>query len=136
MRSTPQQFERLLLHRKKVKAEKKAANKFGKHGPRGKKHKKKIKNKELEAIRHKPYSFFLETKYWKWVRRLVIKRDGNKCTKCLSKINLQVHHLSYKNHFNEHNHLEDLVTLCVTCHDNCHSIPEIAHLKAIMKEHF
>lgn len=33
---------------------------------------------------------------------------------------LQVHHDTYKNHFEELNHLEDLMTLCDNCHKEHH----------------
>ena len=50
------------------------------------------------------------------MRKLVIERDGKKCTVCGYKKSLQVHHLTYENHFNEHKHLSDLITLCANCH--------------------
>ncbi len=113
----PFQFDKLQKYRKKVNADKKAAAKVCNNL---KKSKKKVKNKELKSICHKPYSSFLKSKYWKWVRKLVLNRDGNKCKRCLSKVKLQVHHLTYKNHFNEHRHLEDLITLCNDCHEKQH----------------
>jgi len=66
------------------------------------------------------YTAFLKTKYWMGVRQLVITRDGNKCTRCDNTKRLQAHHLTYKNHFNEHKHLEDLITLCKSCHEKEH----------------
>ncbi|WP_416212660.1 HNH endonuclease [Nostoc sp. DedQUE04] len=35
---------------------------------------------------------------------------------------LQVHHLTYENHGKEHEHLEDLITLCDDCHKKQHSL--------------
>lgn len=71
-------------------------------------------------LRHRPYSDFLVSDYWYMVRKLVIKRDRKKCVTCGASENLQVHHTTYKNHFNEHNHLEDLQTLCDQCHTEQH----------------
>ena len=74
------------------------------------------------------YNLFLKSDYWKKVRKLVLIRDKNQCQNCkhTSKIcnltvkDLEVHHLTYKNHKNELNHLEDLVTLCKSCHEYMH----------------
>ncbi len=73
------------------------------------------------------YGKFMLTDYWKQVRQLVLDRDGHKCTKCGSKKVLQVHHLTYDHHFNEHKHLKDLITLCKICHEDTHGLP---HTKA------
>jgi len=66
------------------------------------------------------YNTFLKSSYWRYVRKLVVERDGKKCTKCGDKKSLQAHHLTYANHYNEHKHLEDLVTLCSNCHKEEH----------------
>lgn len=66
------------------------------------------------------YENFLQTIYWKNVRKLVLERDGYACTKCGSEGPLHIHHLTYVNHFNELEHLEDLITLCKECHRNIH----------------
>lgn len=67
-----------------------------------------------------PYSEFLKTPYWKSIAETVKDRDGNKCKRCGSNKRLHVHHLSYQHHGDELNHLEDLVTLCRTCHKEVH----------------
>ena len=76
------------------------------------------------------YNLFLKSDYWKKVRKLVLIRDNNECQnigyfgKCQYNYNvkdLEVHHLTYKNHKNELNHLDDLVTLCKWCHKYMHS---------------
>ena len=66
------------------------------------------------------YKEFLKTKYWNKVRLRVLKRDKNKCTRCGSKKNLQIHHKTYKNHFRELSHMQDLITLCKDCHSKKH----------------
>jgi hypothetical protein len=68
------------------------------------------------------YLTFLKTKYWKKVRAMVFKRDNKTCQKCGSKKKIQAHHLTYENHKNELNHLEDLITLCEDCHKKEHNL--------------
>ena len=83
----------------------------------------KIKEAKFPKItdrERKSYNWFLKGKYWRKVREIVIKRDLGKCILCRTDKNLHVHHMTYKNHFNEHNHLDDLITLCKTCHENEH----------------
>ncbi len=91
-----------------------------KHGWQTKKPKKvktrTIRKFTVPKVEQLPYKQFLKTKYWKYVRSLVIMRDGNKCTKCGSIKRLEAHHLTYKHHFTEHKHLDELVTLCRVCH--------------------
>lgn len=74
---------------------------------------------ELKALK---YEDFLLTKYWNRVRLAVLRRDNKSCTRCNSKRILQAHHLTYKNHGNEMEHLEDLITLCKVCHRKTHGI--------------
>lgn len=52
--------------------------------------------------------------HFKKMRLKVLERDDNKCTQCGSEDNLHIHHLTYDNEGNEL--LEDLVTLCSSCH--------------------
>jgi 5-methylcytosine-specific restriction endonuclease McrA len=78
---------------------------------------------------NKEYNTFLKSNYWKKVRLLVLERDKYKCQNCkeigrirnLTVKDLEVHHLTYKNHKNELNHLNDLITLCKWCHEYMHS---------------
>lgn len=72
-------------------------------------------------IRKMPYKDFLETTYWRAIAYHVKIRDGKKCTKCGSKNDLHVHHLTYENHGDELHHMDDLVTLCKTCHEGTHN---------------
>jgi len=74
-----------------------------------------------DKLRGKTYKYFLRSKYWRIVREMVLKRDGNKCVRCNCKTSLQIHHKTYKNHFREHENLRDLETLCKTCHEKHHS---------------
>jgi 5-methylcytosine-specific restriction endonuclease McrA len=75
------------------------------------------------------YNTFLKSNYWKKVRKLVLIRDKYRCQICITKYapykydkkDLEIHHQTYKNHKNELNHLDDLVTLCKWCHEYMHS---------------
>lgn len=87
--------------------------------------KKKSKRKPLpyeseKTLRLMAYSDFLKSKYWALVREKVLKRDNYQCVICKSTTFLQIHHDTYKNHFNELNNLQDLMTLCRTCHKEHH----------------
>jgi len=75
------------------------------------------------------YNLFLKSDYWKKVRKLVLIRDNyqcqnkgydGKCNYTYSVKDLEIHHRTYKNHKNEFNHLDDLVTLCKWCHEYMH----------------
>ena len=67
------------------------------------------------------YKLFLQSEYWNHVRQLVLVRDGYRCKLCHSQKKLHIHHKTYKNHFNEHKNLQDLVTLCEKCHKIIHN---------------
>lgn len=71
-------------------------------------------------LKRKNYDLFLKSKYWKEVKTKVLCRDKNKCRYCGSVLNLEVHHLTYKNHYKEHKNLADLITLCRICHQSEH----------------
>lgn len=66
------------------------------------------------------YKKYLKSDSWNLIRDIVIERDGCKCTRCGSVNILQVHHKTYKNIFNEIEHLDDLITLCKSCHYDEH----------------
>lgn len=64
------------------------------------------------------YDAYLETPQWRWIRKLVIARDGGCCLICFSKHRLHVHHLHYKTFTDETG--EELATLCQPCHRQEH----------------
>jgi hypothetical protein len=100
--------------------------------PNKKKKQKKHKTDfqlELNILKTKDYAAFLKSRYWRFVRTKILIRDGYKCTVCESNKELQIHHTTYKNHFKEHKHLSDLLTLCGDCHKEYHNTVEIAELK-------
>ena len=72
-----------------------------------------------------PYEEYLKTNHWKKVRKLVFKRAKYKCELCMAKGVLHPHHKTYKNRGNKHNHLEDIIVLCESCHSKIHDIKEI-----------
>ena len=74
------------------------------------------------------YIKYLNSLQWFYIRKRIIKRDGNKCTKCGAKKSLHVHHITYDNLFNEND--EDLITLCAACH-----MKEHGREKPIKKKH-
>jgi len=52
---------------------------------------------------------------WHGIRTMVIRRDKNRCRRCGSRKQLQVHHIiPYRK--NQDNSFDNLVTLCASCH--------------------
>lgn len=68
----------------------------------------------INQIAHREY---LKSATWKDIREEILKRDDYKCQKC-GNTGYDVHHKTYKNWGNEK--LEDLITLCRTCHEQWH----------------
>jgi len=71
-----------------------------------------------DKFRKWEYKQYLKSDKWKRKRYAVLQRDGFRCVRCGSKNNLQVHHKTYRNIFNEP--LSDLITLCKKCHKKQH----------------
>lgn len=67
------------------------------------------------------YLEYLKSDHWKTLRRAVLDRDGNQCTKCPSRKHLQVHHRFYRQRW-EDSEPDDLVTLCNWCHEREHGV--------------
>jgi 5-methylcytosine-specific restriction endonuclease McrA len=57
---------------------------------------------------------------WKKTRKLALKRDGYRCTRCGSKTGLQVHHRN-KYEGESDNNLQNLIVLCRICHTKQHA---------------
>lgn len=83
--------------------------------------KTKVKIKTKKSSKDK-YKEFLKSEYWKEVKKVILIRDGKKCTQCGCKKLLNIHHLTYANHMKEHEHPEDLITLCRVCHQKVHGL--------------
>lgn len=79
-----------------------------------------IDDNAINFAKNMDYKDFLNSTYWKVLSYSVKKKRGDKCEKCGSKINLNVHHLTYRHRGNEINHLDDLVCLCSNCHAKIH----------------
>ena len=69
---------------------------------------------------NKDYQTYLKSDAWRYKKREVFLERGRTCEKCMSKKDIQVHHLRYDNIFNEP--LEDLQILCSRCHEKEHGI--------------
>ena len=54
-----------------------------------------------------------------YFKKVVFKRDNNKCRLCLDKEELQIHHLTPKA-FGGSNRIDNLITLCDCCHKFLH----------------
>ena len=76
------------------------------------------KNYDYVNSAYYKYEQYLNSKEWKKLRKIIFERDKNKC--CICKINeaSDVHHLTYKNLFNEK--MEDLISVCRDCHLEIH----------------
>jgi len=64
------------------------------------------------------YNKYLKSEQWLIIRKEIIFQRGEMCELCKSKSELQVHHLTYKNVFNEK--AKDLQVLCSDCHEKEH----------------
>jgi len=67
------------------------------------------------------YLDYLKSKEWRAKRKQILDRDKCTCQICKwkpTKQHLHVHHLHYKNLFNEN--LDDLILLCEDCHGKVH----------------
>ena len=71
-----------------------------------------------ETFEAKEEPNYYETSKWFNLRMSVIERDSFQCVNCGSRDSLQVHHLTYERFKKEQ--MEDLVTLCKTCHNLLH----------------
>lgn len=71
--------------------------------------------------RQKRYAIFLQTEAWRTLSAAVITRDGE-CQGCGSLRRLQAHHVRYPARV-EDTTLDDLRTLCRTCHRVEHGLP-------------
>ena len=54
------------------------------------------------------------------LRQQVLQRDGWRCQFCGSMTNLDVHHQQFRSHSGE-DILDNLITLCSSCHGAIHS---------------
>jgi 5-methylcytosine-specific restriction endonuclease McrA len=77
----------------------------------------------LAEYRAKPYAERRQTKEWAILKRQVHRRDGHGCRLCgRNGEQLHVHHRTYATYAEER--LEDLITLCRSCHAHFHFLSE------------
>ena len=62
----------------------------------------------------------LVNRNWQLVSRQALERDNWRCQKCGKRQNLDVHHVRYRSH-GRVDKLENLITLCVACHEKQHT---------------
>ena len=65
------------------------------------------------------YRKYLKSDEWAQLKIDLFNYRGKSCEKCGNKKRLEVHHLTYKNVFNEEP--EDLIILCRKCHQKEHN---------------
>jgi hypothetical protein len=70
-------------------------------------------------------SVYLRTSHWKKVRMACISRAGGWCEGCLWRRATVAHHANYLCLFDERP--EDVLALCVECHERMHQIPRAAN---------
>ncbi len=76
------------------------------------------KYKQLLLLKQK----YLKSPEWNKIRTSIMKRDHFSCLLCsegVPDVELHVHHITYKNLFNEEE--QELKTLCKSCHSNVHN---------------
>ena len=61
------------------------------------------------------------------LRQQVLRRDGWRCQFCGAMLNLEVHHKQFRSH-SGHDSEENLITLCIFCHEEMHSHRQNFHL--------
>jgi 5-methylcytosine-specific restriction endonuclease McrA len=77
----------------------------------------------LEEYRARPYADRRQTQEWKVLKRQIHRRDGYRCRLCgRDGAQLHVHHRTYATYAEER--LEDLITLCRSCHEHFHFLSE------------
>jgi 5-methylcytosine-specific restriction endonuclease McrA len=61
----------------------------------------------------------VESQIYRELRTQVLQRDGWRCQRCGSFINLQVHHIRPRSRLGDDTEA-NLITLCAKCHRNFH----------------
>ena len=83
------------------------------------------------------YEYYLKSPRWRAMRAKVIFRDLGMCrawvgeSQCLSRKDVEVHHMTYVRFGNEA--MTDLVTLCRSCHKKFHKQQEKTYDKSERK---
>lgn len=82
----------------------------------------KKQKKTKKQTEYSKYCMYLKSNKWKTIKERMFKKHNYLpcCFCCGSMKNIQVHHKTYKNIYNEN--LNDLVCLCESCHSKIHNI--------------
>lgn len=73
------------------------------------------------ALKALPYLEYLQSDYWKLIRKCAIEQFGGRCQRCRKPDRqIDVHHSRYLNRGEEYRHLDDLKILCHECHMDAH----------------
>jgi 5-methylcytosine-specific restriction endonuclease McrA len=79
----------------------------------------------LAQYRKRPYAERRRTREWAILKKQIHRRDGYRCRLCgRDDTELHVHHCTYANYAEER--LEDLITLCGTCHQRFHILSDVS----------
>ena len=70
---------------------------------------------------YEAYRLYLRSEPWRVLRKLTLKRDGHRCTRCGYIGNLQVHHTNYSGIETMSFTIDQLETVCTICHANIHT---------------
>jgi 5-methylcytosine-specific restriction endonuclease McrA len=81
--------------------------------------------KAMQQLRQKRTRLKLSVEDYKLLRHRVLERDGCRCQHCGSSKDLQIHHLAKRSKLGDDT-LDNLITLCVTCHQMQHHFPTTA----------
>lgn len=79
------------------------------------------------------YAEYLLDPRWRRKRRIILERDGNKCTACGRTNYLHVHHKKYEGTYPWDTRDIYLITLCKNCHKKAHKGKEIIQNSKIMQ---
>jgi 5-methylcytosine-specific restriction endonuclease McrA len=74
----------------------------------------------MRPLRPDPPRLRLNPTAYESLRQQVLRRDGWRCQLCGTRANLEVHHKQFRSH-SGHDSEQNLITLCVRCHEEMHS---------------
>lgn len=73
----------------------------------------------MSGLRQKRPRLRLDQESYKRLHRQVLERDGWRCQRCGSLLNLVVHHIHFRSRLGDDSE-ENLMTLCLGCHQEIH----------------
>jgi hypothetical protein len=76
---------------------------------------------DLQAQAQNEHQYYLTTPHWKRIRESALIRDEYTCRDCGIAAE-EVHHLSYERKYKPEE-IDDVVSLCIPCHNKRHGIP-------------